>query len=53
MGGRTITSDDFINIRKRIIKIIEIGKLSKETDLTAFYTSDKDKTVMKNKLKKK
>jgi hypothetical protein len=52
MGGRIITFDDSINIRKRIIKIIKIGKLSKEINLTAFYISDKDKTVMENKLKK-
>jgi hypothetical protein len=52
MGGRTATSDDPINIRRRIIKIMEIGKLPKEIDLTVFYTSDKDKTIVKNKLKK-
>jgi hypothetical protein len=34
------------------MKIIKIGKLSKETDLTAFYASDKDKTVIEDKLKK-
>jgi hypothetical protein len=28
------------------------GKLPKETDLTAFYASDKDKTVVEDKLKK-
>jgi hypothetical protein len=48
MGGRTATSDDPINIRRRIMKIIEIGKLPKKTDLAAFYVSDKDKTVIKN-----
>jgi hypothetical protein len=52
MDGRIIISDNLINIRKRIMKIIEIGKLSKETDLTAFYASNKDKIVMENKLKK-
>jgi hypothetical protein len=52
MNGRTVTSDDPINIRRRIIKIMKIGKLSKETDLTTFYVSDKDKIVMKDKLKK-
>jgi hypothetical protein len=44
--------DDFINIRRRIIKIMKIGKLPKEIDLTAFYASNKDKTMMENKLKK-
>jgi hypothetical protein len=34
------------------MKTIKIGKLSKEIDLTAFYVSDKDKTVIKNKFKK-
>jgi hypothetical protein len=52
MGGRIITSDDLINIRKRIMKVIEIGKLSKEINFSAFYASDKDKTVIKDKLKK-
>jgi hypothetical protein len=52
IGGRIITSDDPINIRKRIIKIIKIGKLLKEINLTAFYASDKDKIIIENKLKK-
>jgi hypothetical protein len=52
MGGRTITSDDPINIRRRIIKAIKIGKLSKKINLTVFYASDKDKTMIENKLKK-
>jgi hypothetical protein len=52
VGGRIITFDDLINIRRRIIKVMEIGKLSKEIDLTAFYALDKDKTMMENKLKK-
>jgi hypothetical protein len=52
IGGRIITFDDPINIRKQIIKIMEIGKLPKEINLTAFYASDKDKIMMKNKLKK-
>jgi hypothetical protein len=52
IGGRITTFDDFINIRKRIIKIIKAGKLPKEINLTAFYASDKDKIMMKNKLKK-
>jgi hypothetical protein len=52
IGGRIITFDDPINIRRRIIKIMKIGKLSKETNLTAFYALDKDKTIMKDKLKK-
>jgi hypothetical protein len=52
MGGRTVTFDDSINIRKRIMKIIKVGKLSKKTDLTAFYASDKDKIIIENKLKK-
>jgi hypothetical protein len=52
MDGRIITSDDPINIRRRIMKIMKIGKLSKEIDLTTFYVSDKDKIIIKNKLKK-
>jgi hypothetical protein len=34
------------------MKIMEIGKLSKKTNLTAFYALNKDKTVVKDKLKK-
>jgi hypothetical protein len=34
------------------MKIMEIEKLPKEINLTTFYASDKNKTVMKNKLKK-
>jgi hypothetical protein len=34
------------------MKAIKIGKLSKETDLTIFYVLNKNKTVIKNKLKK-
>jgi hypothetical protein len=52
MSGRITTFDNPINIRKRIMKIIEIGKLLKEINLTAFYASDRDKTMIKNKLKK-
>jgi hypothetical protein len=52
MGGRKTTSDDPINIRRRIMKVMEIGKLSKEIDLAIFYASNKDKTVMEDKLKK-
>jgi hypothetical protein len=52
VGGRIVTSDDLINIRRQIIKIMEIGKLSKEINLTAFYVSDKNKIMVKNKLKK-
>jgi hypothetical protein len=52
IGGRTVTFDNLINIRRRIIRIIEIEKLSKETDLTAFYVSDKDKIMVEDKLKK-
>jgi hypothetical protein len=52
INGRIITSDDLINIRKRIMKIIEIGKLSKEIDLAAFYILNKNKIVVKDKLKK-
>jgi hypothetical protein len=52
IGERIITSDDLINIRRRIMKIMKIGKLSKKINLTIFYASDKDKTMMKNKLKK-
>jgi hypothetical protein len=52
IGGRIATSDDLINIRRRILKIIETGKLPKETDLAAFYASDKNKIMIENKLKK-
>jgi uncharacterized Ntn-hydrolase superfamily protein len=52
IDGRIITSDDPINIRRRIMKIMEIGKLPKEINLTTFYTSNKDKIMVKNKLKK-
>jgi hypothetical protein len=52
VDGRTITSDDLINIRKRIIKTIKTGKLPKKTNLTAFYASDKNKTIIENKIKK-
>jgi hypothetical protein len=52
IGGRITTFDDFINIRKRIIKIIKAGKLPKEINLTAFYVSDKNKIIIENKLKK-
>jgi hypothetical protein len=31
---------------------MKIGKLSKKIDLTIFYTSDKDKTMIEDKLKK-
>jgi hypothetical protein len=31
---------------------MKIGKLSKETDLTTFYASNKNKTMMEDKLKK-
>jgi hypothetical protein len=34
------------------MKIIKIEKLSKKINLTAFYVSDKDKTMIKIKLKK-
>jgi hypothetical protein len=34
------------------MKVMEILKLPKEIDLTAFYISGKDKTVVENKLKK-
>jgi hypothetical protein len=34
------------------MKIMEAGKLSKKIDLAAFYASDKDKIVIKDKLKK-
>jgi hypothetical protein len=44
--------NDLINIRKRIMKIIEIGKLSKKINLATFYASNKDKTMIENKLKK-
>jgi hypothetical protein len=52
INGRIITFDDFINIRKRIMKIMEIGKLPKEIDLTVFYVSDKNKIIIENKFKK-
>jgi hypothetical protein len=52
IDGRIIIFDDPINSRRRIMKIIKTGKLSKKIDLTTFYASDKDKTVIKNKLKK-
>jgi hypothetical protein len=35
------------------MKIMEIGKLSKEINLTTFYASDKDKTIIEDKLKKR
>jgi hypothetical protein len=34
------------------MKIIKIGKLPKKINLTVFYASDKDKIIMKDKLKK-
>jgi hypothetical protein len=52
MNGRIITSDDFINIRRRIMKIMETEKLPKEIDLTTFYVSDKNKIIVEDKLKK-
>jgi hypothetical protein len=51
INGRTTTSDDLINIRRRIMKVIEIGKLPKKINLAAFYTSNKDKTIIENKIK--
>jgi hypothetical protein len=34
------------------MKVMEIGKLSKEIDLAVFYILDKDKILMEDKLKK-
>jgi nucleoside diphosphate kinase len=34
------------------MKVMKIEKLSKETDLAAFYASNKDKIIIENKLKK-
>jgi hypothetical protein len=52
IDGRIIISDDLINIRRRIMKVMKTGKLPKEINLTIFYISDKNKTVIENKLKK-
>jgi hypothetical protein len=34
------------------MKVMKTEKLTKKTDLAAFYISDKDKTVVEDKLKK-